>query len=215
MPGQWPVSEQISFKKASSPDIPEPPHKKGSAQTQAQKPPKLSDGQLRRKQPDAARNQGESLSLDNEPVTLTTPSSSPKELWAGSPMLSSPIEGGKRGAHHAAGEVEDKEVEGGAPKGTSILNRESLDLAGRRILERLVLEDSNTASGSGPVKDLAAQLKLAQLLGNRGKPQAALHIAEQLELQHPNNPDVLCLHGKCFLALSNRAQASSLSAGRQ
>lgn len=88
------------------------------------------------------------------------------------------------------------------------LNGEAWDAASRRILERLALEDhAHAAADAGHKgKDLASQLKLGRLLGSRGKVEAALKLSHQLDLQHPGNPDVLCLRGDCFAALNSRAQ---------
>lgn len=62
----------------------------------------------------------------------------------------------------------------------------------------------------GQDMELQAQLRLAGLLGSRGKLEAALRIAEQLYERHHQDPDVLCLRGQCFAALNRRPQVHLL-----
>ena len=201
----WSESAPISFKKASSPDIPEPPHKKGSGQ--AHIPAQALHSPLRRKHPaDSSRHQSSEASPATSPDDFQT---------ANAPGLRAPEENGDSShPHRSENGWHNKADSTTTPQrpSRSLLNEEALDLASKKILERLVLEDSaHTSQEAGPRgKDLTSQLKLGRLLGGRGKIEAALKLSHQLDLQYPTNPDVLCLRGDCFASLNSRAQVRYL-----
>lgn len=190
-------SEPVGFRKACSPDIPEPPHKKGSGQgsslESAQKQPahqlrrKLPEN-LGRRSPSASprpHNVEESKDIGQNASALNEANYEEKQMSKSLPQLS-PIR------------KPDFRTNGGKmPSATSMF---AMNDTSKR------LSSSSTGDHESRDKELARQLKLARLLGNRGNTGAAQAIAEELYANHYSNPDVLCLRGQCFAAGKSRAQ---------
>ena len=191
-----------SFQKASSPDIPEPPHKKGSGQGGLLEGPQQKEMQLRRKQADSNGSP-----LQSEVVPQASPVNSP----TGPPKNgSSPLPPGHPLPASTAKAANTDSLPNGFQHSAATQTNGYLNgHLGSDALAELGTDASCLAESPRDADARqSTQLKLARLLGTRGRPAAALKIANQLVLQHPDDADVLCLRGTCFDALGNRAQVS-------
>ena len=188
-----------SFQKASSPDIPEPPHKKGSGQGGLLEGPQ-KETQLRRKQADSNGSP-----LQSDAIPQVSPAGSP----VGPPKKgSSPLPPGPPLPASAAKAAKPDSTANGFRHPAATQNNGYLNgHLGSDALAELGTDASCLAESPRDAEQ-STQLKLARLLGTRGRPEAALKIADHLVLQHPDDADVLCLRGTCFDALGNRAQVS-------
>ena len=196
------VSEPVRFKKACSPDIPEPPHKKGSGQrSSGDCTLKQPEHQLRRKVPENVGKRSPTTSPRApavKPYERTMQSSAKTD----SISLGTPIEKDQISASPpspARSSLPDLQTNGHKASGKASLF--SMHLSSYRT------PSSVSGHDYGKNKELASQLKLARLLGSRGNMEGAQGMADKLYTAHPSDPDVLCLRGQCFAALNKRAQA--------
>lgn len=195
------VTQPVPFRKACSPDIPEPPHKKGSGQSSSFEAHKQSEHQLRRKLP--------------EGLIRKSPTASPKAATADMVVETRQEPSLQMNGHSFDTEQRDRLESPSPAPNSSDSDQESSPKTGSAGLEyRSVFAMYGSHKGSKhalPHKrsqdpELTSQLSLAKLLGGRGNFEAAHQIAEKLYTVHPFNADVLCLRGQCFAALSKRAQ---------
>ena len=189
----------VTFKKAYSPDIPEPPHKKGSGQSSSLEVQKQPVHQLRRKLPEGSvRN--------------------PKPYNSISVLGSAGLAGGPEanGSHTTNGTSQDEDHSGreDSPSPPSVSSDSEADEPnpGRTLASSSVFgmnghrQSKQIAQKRTQDTETSSQLHLARLLGNRGNVEGAHRLAEQLHEADHTDPDILCLRGQCFAALDKRAQ---------
>lgn len=193
------TTRPVSFRKACSPDIPEPPHKKGSGQSSSFEAHKQPEHQLRRKLP--------------EGLVRKSPTASPKAATAEISMKA--LKDSLTNGHSTAGEAEERnetpspKAEGSESEQGSPVRKESSASEYKNVFA--MYGSHRGRKEAAPQKrsqdtELTNQLNLAKLLGGRGNFEAAQQIAEKLYALHPFDADVLCLRGQCYAALSKRAQ---------
>ena len=200
------TTQPISFKKACSPDIPEPPHKKGSGQSSSFEAQKQSEHQLRRKLPEGLVRKSPTASpraatADTIAKALVDPSTAAN----GHRINTDQGDGSDSPSPVAAGS--DSEQESLPKTSSAALEYGSVfAMCGSHRGRRHALPQKGTQD-----PELTSQLSLAKLLGGRGNFEAAHQIAEMLYAGHPFDVDVLCLRGQCFAALNKRAQVIPLA----
>lgn len=191
------ASKPVSFQKAYSPDIPEPPHKKGSGQGSSFEGHQHSEPQLRRKLPEGLGRK----------TPVSSPASGSSEIQQtdanGSLGDSELLNGNKSPSPLSSSSEADSD---GPPK-QKVPHRGSGSAFGMSWRYR---EQESNGNGSEQDPELRSQLHLARLLGNRGKYEGALCLAEKLYERNSQDPDVLCLRGQCYTALNKRPQVHSL-----
>ena len=204
------ATQPVSFRKACSPDIPEPPHKKGSGQGSSFEAHKQSEHQLRRKVPDGLVRKSPAASpraatADTEATAVEDPLTTANGHKANS-------DAGER-TESPSPLSASSDSEAASPPRKDVQRQEYGSVfamyGGRRGRK-----DIATAKRSQD-SELTSQLNLAKLLGGRGNFEAAQHIAERLYTLSPFDPDVLCLRAQCFAALGKRAQVQLLIAYTQ
>ena len=203
------ITQPVSFRKACSPDIPEPPHKKGSGQSSSYEAHKQSEHQLRRKLPEGLVRKSPTASPKAATAdTFAKALAEPLTIANGHRTDTDQVERNESSSPSAA--KTDSEQGSPSKRSAAALEYGSVfAMYGSHKSRRHALPQRNQDP------ELTSQLNFAKLLGGRGNFEAAHQIAEKLYTGHPFDADVLCLRGQCLAALNKRPQVFPLDPLKQ